>query len=729
MSYTFDCQNSGLSHFPIPLSKPYTIMPEGSVNHLAENFSIRNVDGDNSQNLKCRPSRSTYTSSSYGRDRDFSSFTNHRWVEDSVRKNADHRRSDQCQKKESQNQQLRDNTKKSAEAWDSNVNLVSNSNSENDSSVSLNSTSISPNVDVSGTRPTYSSFVRECLMANQRNFTVNTSSPTTSAVSNSIIHSTNEFPGSSNISNNNSINNDNNNNIRNNSVSHSNSHSNNPGFGNNFLSELPDAVSVRSPFGLIAETFLDMNRGRSSTFLNQAILQDSQMPTSSTQPSNETENERHHFRLFDFNDLEPNVDAKKRPRHYYKLHYTPWNFLKIRFDRLELMAILDRNLTVFEIFLSLFLSVAVSVCGIVLLNYGFYRDLFAFLFCFALAGCQYSLIKSVQPDATSPTHGYNRVVIYSRSIYFCVTVLLILLLSAYLDKKSYHFFQFYCFNFNSNIITLLRDGLVNLLLFFPVLFTLGLFPQINTFALYVLEQMDMHIFGGNAMSSLSGATYCIFRSIVTLIFLYGFAYGALSETKGSQHILYSIFCGGLVSLSYHLSRSSSNPNILWGILKNHLFQDELHGKNYSKEHGRKKIKKNEFEKSVDESFKSEVNLKNEDEKSEDKNSQNNLLLNSNPSSNEMLKASDSHSNQKSNLSELYENSGSGSDINSCKKEKQKEEFVDPLPRKLKDTVNSRLKNDAIVCCLVALLVFGIHCSTVFTALQPDLNPVNIFLAI
>lgn len=31
---------------------------------------------------------------------------------------------------------------------------------------------------------------------------------------------------------------------------------------------------------------------------------------------------------------------------------------------------------------------------------------------------------------------------------------------------------------------------------FPITFLVGLFPQINTFTIYLLEQIDMHLFGG-----------------------------------------------------------------------------------------------------------------------------------------------------------------------------------------------------------------------------------------
>ena len=39
------------------------------------------------------------------------------------------------------------------------------------------------------------------------------------------------------------------------------------------------------------------------------------------------------------------------------------------------------------------------------------------------------------------------------------------------------------------------------ILFFPILFTLGLLPQVNTFLMYSLEQWDMHVFGGNGKTA------------------------------------------------------------------------------------------------------------------------------------------------------------------------------------------------------------------------------------
>ena len=46
---------------------------------------------------------------------------------------------------------------------------------------------------------------------------------------------------------------------------------------------------------------------------------------------------------------------------------------------------------------------------------------------------------------------------------------------------------------------------------------------------------------------------------------------------------------------------------------------------------------------------------------------------------------------------------------------------DPLPKKLCDTVYARLKSDAIICVLVAVVTFFLHWSGFFRLLQPNLN--------
>ncbi|XP_016090792.1 pecanex-like protein 1 [Sinocyclocheilus grahami] len=54
--------------------------------------------------------------------------------------------------------------------------------------------------------------------------------------------------------------------------------------------------------------------------------------------------------------------------------------------------------------LSVALAVLVAFLGSVLLVNGFFTDIWVFQFCLVIASCQYSLLKSVQPDSSSPRH-------------------------------------------------------------------------------------------------------------------------------------------------------------------------------------------------------------------------------------------------------------------------------------------------------------------------------------
>ena len=96
---------------------------------------------------------------------------------------------------------------------------------------------------------------------------------------------------------------------------------------------------------------------------------------------------------------------------------------------------------------SILLALGVACLGALLLYEGFFKDFWVFLFCFIMASCQYSLLKSVQPDAASPMHvsqipptpdyvirmynfsqGYNRIIVFSRPFYFCLCAAIILCL-------------------------------------------------------------------------------------------------------------------------------------------------------------------------------------------------------------------------------------------------------------------------------------------------------------
>ena len=213
--------------------------------------------------------------------------------------------------------------------------------------------------------------------------------------------------------------------------------------------------------------------------------------------------------------------------------------------------------------------------------------------------------------------------------------------------------------FTYDHLLIVRDVTYALILAFPLVFTLGLLPQVNTAAMYALEQVDIQLFGGNASSSLQASLYCVLRSLLVVVVMFGFAYGGLTESSHSAHaqeVLFSIFCALAVSLSYHLSRCSGDPTVVLSVMKRHFLA-----------------------------------LLTED-------------------SEEPIVSPDSSGLQ-------------------SPAEEQTNITADPLPKKLRDTVNARLKNDVILCLVSAVAVFLVHQSGVFVAAFPTLDIVLWLLAI
>ena len=129
-----------------------------------------------------------------------------------------------------------------------------------------------------------------------------------------------------------------------------------------------------------------------------------------------------------------------------------------------LLSLLDKNRNLCEIFLSILLFTLVSsLASLIFLNeniYGFgtvYQldqhtitttatttsggnmNIFCLLlFSFIVASCQYSLLKSVQPDSASPIHGFNKITSFSRPIYFCLLACIILIMDYYYNYYYYY---------------------------------------------------------------------------------------------------------------------------------------------------------------------------------------------------------------------------------------------------------------------------------------------------
>ncbi|XP_014639843.1 PREDICTED: pecanex-like protein 1 isoform X6 [Ceratotherium simum simum] len=270
----------------------------------------------------------------------------------------------------------------------------------------------------------------------------------------------------------------------------------------------------------------------------------------------------------------PTEEAAQKVKHYYRFWILPQLWIGINFDRLTLLALFDRNREILENVLAVILAVLVAFLGSVLLIHGFFREIWVFQFCLVIASCQYSLLKSVQPDSSSPRHGHNRIIAYSRPVYFCLCCGLIWLLDYGSRNLTTNKFKLYGITFTNPLVLIsARDLVIVFTLCFPIVFFIGLLPQVNTFVMYLCEQLDIHIFGGNATTSLLAALYSFICSVVAVALLYGLCYGALKDSWDGQHIpvLFSIFCGLLVAVSYHLSRQSSDPSVLFSLVQSKVF--------------------------------------------------------------------------------------------------------------------------------------------------------------
>nr|XP_026498026.1 protein pecanex [Vanessa tameamea] len=455
---------------------------------------------------------------------------------------------------------------------------------------------------------------------------------------------------------------------------------------------------------------------------------------------------------------------KPKSKSYYKFKLSKCLEVKVTMDRLKLMALFDRNLTFRETFISIMLAVAVAALGSMVLNLGFYRDIYAFWFCFIMAGSQYSLLKSVQPDSASPVHGFNKMVVFSRPVYFCLCTAILCAVNNQLQqisppeethlrtRRNAHDAKpltIYGFELSErDCLYVIQEIISKFLLFFPLAFSLGLFPQVNTFLMYLLEQIDMHVFGGNATSSLSAAVYCVVRSIAAIGVLYGFAYSGLVEGKKTQHqkhnILFSIFCGLLVPIAYHLSRSASDYTLIWNLIKKHLLPPELYivhspecspGMEKTDPSTLSEEKKIDSESNISKqnsigssaskiNFSSETNIARQQKRSQTSSVSS---LKVDPRGDTMKSTTSLKADRSEAPTETEEKSKDSNTLNSNANkqdnDKPDEDMEDPLPKKLQATINARLKNDVIVCTFLGLFVFGLHCTTVFTTLRPQLNTV------
>ena len=265
----------------------------------------------------------------------------------------------------------------------------------------------------------------------------------------------------------------------------------------------------------------------------------------------------------------PNAPRRKPMYRLFINKAKSWSIL-VSFDRQQLSTLMDIRQSWFENVFVVLLSMMVSFLGFQLLVSEIYHDLLMCALCFVIASSQYSLIKSVQPDSASPMHGYNRVIVFSRALYFCMFAGTLLIVHANLpcDQNACASFSLYSVSFNKCVCLEAIDFILTwMIVLLPVIFLFGLLPQCSTFVLFTLEQIDVHIFGGTAKASLISSIFSFILSSFFVSILSCLAVWAIDHVNRDNPFLFSLYCSLLLPVSYFLSRIPSDPTFFSDIIR------------------------------------------------------------------------------------------------------------------------------------------------------------------
>uniref|UniRef100_W5M3K1 Pecanex-like protein n=1 Tax=Lepisosteus oculatus TaxID=7918 RepID=W5M3K1_LEPOC len=102
--------------------------------------------------------------------------------------------------------------------------------------------------------------------------------------------------------------------------------------------------------------------------------------------------------------------------------------------------------------------------------------------------------------------GHNWIIAYSRPVYFCLCCTLIWLFDLGSKARGLQPFSLYGITlFSADFLDGARNVVTVFTLSFPVIFLFGLLPQVNTFLMCLLEQVDMHVFGGTVTRAALGS--------------------------------------------------------------------------------------------------------------------------------------------------------------------------------------------------------------------------------
>lgn len=269
------------------------------------------------------------------------------------------------------------------------------------------------------------------------------------------------------------------------------------------------------------------------------------------------------------------IFVKKFPRRkwpFYSLNLFGSFPVKLFYTKQDLSDLVDVSSNIGNVFLTTVTCGVISIVTskllllerpISLLGYAKGSAVFSDSLLFLVAAsCQYSTIKSPVPDVASPGHGYALSMAFARPVYFFLHAFIMLFLFYVVDVigEEGHL-RFYGIPLvNIKVLSVMIELFRILIYLMPVLFMLGLFARLITFLNWILEVLEIVLFGGTGSSGLKEAAISLGRSVVFTIPIIGLTYLSLSSSYQEQNFdsrILSIAASACISLSYLLSRASN----------------------------------------------------------------------------------------------------------------------------------------------------------------------------
>ncbi|EDQ88631.1 uncharacterized protein MONBRDRAFT_26272 [Monosiga brevicollis MX1] len=195
-----------------------------------------------------------------------------------------------------------------------------------------------------------------------------------------------------------------------------------------------------------------------------------------------------------------------------------------------------------------------------------YHDLGRTVLFGVAASAMYSLLRSVQPDASASSVG-QRSTAFSRPLYFIALSSTALILDAHaggqLSDRDFYGIAVH----DPQLIGLVRDFVLVCILASPAMFLFGVLPIWSTALHHLCEQLELHVFGGTGTINLAAAASRVLLSSVAVgvswASFYGAAVMADADSTMTRQAVFALACGVAVGTSFWLGRLQSDGLLLF----------------------------------------------------------------------------------------------------------------------------------------------------------------------